>query len=306
MQNTFIKAIEIWEPNIEKTELALVNGHYGIYKEFKEYSSHMTFDYDEGLPGKAWAYKHPIILKSLEGSYFKRTEMASKIELTTAIAMPIFAGEYLHAVVVFLCGDKEEHAGAIELWSRNYERFNEMELIEGYYGGMEDFEWISKNVKIMRGHGLPGTVWAEGMPVIMNNLADTATFLRARKAVKEGITTALALPTWMREEDGYVMTFLSAKGTPIARRFEIWIPDDTGEALIFREGHCDEGTDLFEMYGMIRLDKHTTTLGKVWKTGYPILVDDIDSEADKLDFSSLLALPIIQNGFCRSVVVFYN
>lgn len=306
MQKSFIKATEIWEPNREKTKLTLVNGHYGPYEEFKIYSLSMTFNYDEGLPGKAWAQKHPIILHSFEGSYFQRTDMAKKIGLTTAIAMPIFAGEYLHAVVVFLCGEKEEQSGAIELWANDHDRLNEMGLVEGYYGGMKDFEWISKNIKIMRGLGLPGTVWKESMPVIMKNLGNSATFLRAKKAAKEGITTALGLPAWMREENGYVITFLSAKKTPIARRFEIWIPDDTGEALIFRDGHCDEGDDLLETYALTRLEKHTTILGNVWKTGYPILTEESELIDNKTNFSALLALPMIQNGFCKAVVAFYN
>lgn len=306
MEKYFIKATEIWEPNREKTQLTLVSGHYGVHKEFKDQSQSMTFNYNEGLPGKAWAEKHPIILTSLEDSYFKRIEMARKVGLTTAIAMPIFAGEYLHAVVVFLCGDQEEHAGAIELWAKEPDKSYEMGLVEGYYGSMENFEWISKNVKIMRGHGLPGTVWVDKMPFIIKNLGESATFLRAIKAAKEGITTALALPAWMKEEDGYVMTFLSAKGTPIARRFEIWIPDDTGEALVFRDGHCDDGTDLSEQYALTRLEKHTTVLGNVWKTGYPILTDNFELEGEQIDFSSLLALPIIQNGFCKAIVVFYS
>ncbi len=307
MDRSFIKATEIWEPDRDKEKLSIVSGHYGSFDEFEDHSKTMTFDYDEGLPGKAWAQKHPIILTSLEGSYFKRTEMANKIGITTAIAMPIFAGEYLHAVVVFLCGDKGDYAGAIELWSSDKERRNEMGLAQGYYGSMKDFEWISKNVKIMRGHGLPGTVWAEKMPFIMSNLDDSSTFLRAKKAQKEGITTVLGIPAWMREEDGYVMAFLSAKGTPIARRFEIWIPDDTGEALIFRDGHCDEGVDLSSLYALTRLEKHSTTLGKVWKTGFPILTSKFNlSEEDHTNFSSLLAIPILQNGFCKSVVAFYS
>ena len=67
MQNSFIIATEIWEPNREKTELTLVNGHYGSFEEFKQESYAMNFKYDEGLPGKAWSQKYPIILKSFEG-----------------------------------------------------------------------------------------------------------------------------------------------------------------------------------------------------------------------------------------------
>lgn len=303
--NTFIKATEIWEPNREKTRLHLVNGIYGPFKAFEAHSEEMTFDYDEGLPGKAWAARHPIILKELEGSYFKRAEMATQIGLTTAIAMPIFAGEYLHAVVVFLCGDKDDHAGAIELWAKEPERRTEMGLVEGYYGTMKEFEWISKSVKIMRGHGLPGRGWATKMPYIIKDLSDSATFLRAKKAAKEGITTALALPAWMHEEEAYVMTFLSAKGTPIARRFEIWSPDDQTQKLVFSDGSCDMGTDLAERYKDLKLGKHDSLSGSVWKTGHPVLTESYESDEGDVIFDALLVLPILQNGFFKAVVKFY-
>lgn len=306
MKKSFIKATEIWEPNREKIQLILMNGHYGPHKEFQQYSKAFSFEYNEGLPGKAWAQKKPIILKSFDGSYFKRTDMAQKIGLTAAIAMPIFAGEFLHSVVVFLCGEDSGQAGAVELWGKDHDRLNEMKLLDGYYGSMKDFEWISKSIKIMRGHGLPGNVWKEGMPYIMKNFQDSSTFLRARNAAKEGITAGLGLPAWLIEDDGYVITFLSAKKTPIARRFEIWIPDDTGEALIYRDGHCEEGTDLSTEYAMIRLEKYSTILGNVWRTGYPILTEKFGTVESKTNFSSLLAFPIIQNGFCKAVVAFYN
>ncbi|MEA1919527.1 MAG: GAF domain-containing protein [Campylobacterota bacterium] len=301
---SFIKATEIWEPNKEKTQLTLVNGFYGSFKEFEDYSKTMTFDYNEGLPGKAWAQQHPIILKELEGSYFKRTEMANKIGLTCAIAMPIFAGEYLNAVVVFLCGDLEEHAGAIELWSKVPDRRVEMGLVEGYYGTMKDFEWISRSIKIMRGHGLPGSAWESQMPYIIKDLGESDTFLRSKKAAKEGITTALALPVWMIEEDAYVMTFLSAKGTPIARRFEIWVPDETGDALVYRDGHSDDNTNLYEKYALKRHEKYQSLPGEVWKTGCPILTTDTSLE-ENASYDALLALPLLQNGFCKAVVLFY-
>jgi len=302
---TFIKAIEIWEPDSQKTQLTLMNGLYGPHREFASYSKNMHFAYDEGLPGKAWSEQHPIILTQFEGSEFKRTEMAKKIGLSTAIAMPVFAGEYLHAVVLFLCGDKQEHAGAIELWAKVPDKRTEMGLVDGYYGSMDDFAWVSRNVKIMRGHGLPGKAWQSKMPYIIGNLGESATFLRARKAAQEGITTALALPAWMNEEDGYVMSFLSAKSTPIANRFEIWIPDETGEALIFRDGHCDKGDDLHECYSLTRLDKEHSIAGKAWKTGHPILSDVYEPQEGNIDFNAYLALPILQNGFCVSVVMFY-
>lgn len=303
--NTFIKAVEIWEPDREMSQLTLTKGLYGSFKRFEEASSTMTFAYNDGLPGKAWAVGHPIVLTSLKDSFFKRKEMAAEIGLKTAIAMPIFAGEYLRAVVVFMCGDNAQHAGAIELWQGMPDRMFEMGLVDGYYGTMEEFAWISRSVKIMKGRGLPGLVWKTQMPVIMKDLGSSAGFLRARKAAQAGITTALALPAWMHEHEGYVMTFLSAKGTPIARRFEIWVPDVTGSRLIFEDGHCDMGTDLEARYEGQTLGKADSLSGSVWRTGIPALTEHYDSDEGDVIFDALLVLPILQEGFLKAVVKFY-
>lgn len=302
--SAFIKATEIWEPNREKTELTLAKGHYGPHKEFETYSRRISFGYDEGLPGRAWAQKCPIILEELNGSCFSRLEMAEKIGLTTAIAMPIFAGEYLHAVILFLCGGSEAHAGAIEIWTKMRQHRCEMELKEGYYGSMEAFERRSRSIRVMFGQELPGTVWKTQMPHLIKEPGKSDTFLRARQALMAGITSALALPASMIEDDGYVLAFLSADDSPIARRFEIWVPDETGEALVFRDGYCHEGTDLKALHGLTRLGKHSTLQGNVYKTGYPLLTDDAGSV--DTPFDSLLAVPILGNGFCKAVVLFYS
>lgn len=304
--NTFIRATEIWEPNSEKTKLTLAKGHYGPHKAFEAYSREVTFGYDEGLPGRAWAQKCPIILEELGGSCFKRTAMAEKIGLTTAVAMPIFSGEQLHAVVLFLCGGKEEHAGAIEVWSKLRQHRSEMVLKEGYYGSMEAFERRSRSIRVMFGQELPGTAWKTRMPHLIKDPGRSENFLRARQALRAGITSALALPTSKTEEDGCVLAFLSAEGSPIARRFEIWVPDETGEGLIFRDGHCDEGSDLKALYGLTRLAKETTLPWKVCKTGYPLLADGDDARSGDIHFDSMLALPILDDGFCKAVVLFYS
>jgi len=302
--SAFIKATEIWEPNREKTELTLAKGHYGPHKEFETYSRRISFGYNEGLPGRAWAQKCPIILEELSGSCFSRIEMAEKIGLTTAIAMPIFAGEYLHAVILFLCGGSEVQAGAIEIWTKLRQHRCEMELKEGYYGSMEAFERRSRSIRVMFGQELPGTVWKTQMPHLIKEPGQSETFLRARQALRAGITSALALPASMIEDDGCVLAFLSADDSPIARRFEIWVPDETGEALVFRDGYCHEGTDLKALHGLTRLGKHTTQQGNVYKTGYPLLTGDAGSV--DTPFDSLLAVPILGNGFCKAVVLFYN
>jgi hypothetical protein len=52
--------------------------------------------------------------------------------LTCAVALPVFAGDLLKAVVVFLCGDGKVGAGAMELWHNDPAKFFEMKLVDGY------------------------------------------------------------------------------------------------------------------------------------------------------------------------------
>ena len=113
---TFIKVTEIWIPDKERTQLEFGSGLYGGLIDFKAASEQQHFAYNEGLPGKAWAAGHPIVLTKFEHSYFKRTAAAKQAGLTCGIAIPVFSGDFLLAVVVLLCGDDEDHAGAIEVW----------------------------------------------------------------------------------------------------------------------------------------------------------------------------------------------
>jgi hypothetical protein len=303
--NNFIKATEIWIPDPGFTKLSLKNGEYGENEELESVSQGMTFAYDEGLPGKAWAQRHPIILTDLEGSFFKRTELVMSLGLTAAIAMPIFAGEYLRAVVVFFCGSSEAHAGAIEVWRATPDRVHEMELVNGYYGTMADFEWISRRTKIMKGQGLPGSVWKRESPVMMGDLRESATFMRSAKAVKEGITTAFGIPAWIDPSDGYVMTFLSAKGTPIARRFEIWETNHEDETLHFVDGYSHGKIDLVSQYEEVAFAKEDSLLGKTWTLGRPLLSENFETVYAPKDCNYVLTLPIIQYGICKTVIAFY-
>ncbi len=99
----------------------------------------MCFGYDEGLPGKAWASRHPIILNDLQNPLFRRRDAARTAELTCGVAIPVFAGDILLAVLVFLCGDDEDHVGAIELWHNDPAHSAEMGMVDGYFGIAESF-----------------------------------------------------------------------------------------------------------------------------------------------------------------------
>lgn len=309
---TFIRVCEIWVPSRDRTVLEFQGGLYGPLKHFRAASERMCFGYDEGLPGKAWLARHPIILKDLQHSYFKRAQSAGDAGLTCAVAIPVFAGDYLLAVVVLFCGDDEDHVGAIELWHNDPARSHDMSLVDGYYGIADSFEYLSHHTQFRPGFGLPGLVWNSGMPEVMADLCNAEQFLRKDDARKVGLTKGLGLPSLYAPGQNYVLTFLSALGTPIARRFEVWVPDATREALIFHSGHCDATPDLGRAYAAARVHPGDSLIGVAWLSGIPTVSEAVAEcgsaaglSAREAGLEAALALPVLDQGRLKAVVAFY-
>lgn len=302
---TFVEVAEIWVP--EGDRLVLAEGNYGSLATFEETSRKESFGKGEGLPGKAWAEEKPVVLKEFDGSYFKRTEAAKEAGLTSAVAVPVFAGKTLKAVLVVLCGDDDVRTGAIEVW---YEDDGVLMLEDGYYGAAKHFEWVSQHTHFPRGQGLPGGVWSSHTPMLMRDLGSGYKFIRADSAAKAGLTTGLGLPVPVPGDKTYVLTLLSAKGTPIARRFEIWDAraarnGSANEARLIdgvcaREGSLGDPDNAGNERKVIAWQG---AIGRVLGTGVPLV------EAGKpglaAGYDSMVALPIHQKGELSHVVAWY-
>ncbi len=303
---TFIKVTEIWIPDKSRTQLEFGSGHYGNLTDFKTDSAHQKFAYNEGLPGKAWAEGHPIVLSQFEDSYFKRTLAAKNAGLTCGIALPIFSGEFLMAVVVFLCGDDKDHAGAIEVWHQSLNTDNTLSVMDGYYGTLQNFETISKKLSVSKGQGIAGMTWQSGMPVLIEDIGSGDNFVRAKEAQAEGITAGISIPVYNNPDKPYVMTFLSAKATPIAKRIQIWIPNFQGTQLICQQGFSKDTNDLAAIFETLPVTKAIGALGRVWLTGIPIITGDNESDySPELDnLSTMLAIPVIENGHLKAIISF--
>jgi hypothetical protein len=309
---TFIQIGEIWVPSKDRALLEYHSGMYGPHQQFRVASERLCFGYDEGLPGKAWAARHPIILKDLQNSYFKRADAAKAAGLSSAVAMPVFAGDYLLAVMVLFCGDDDDHVGAIELWHNDPANSYDMGLVDGYYGIAENFEYVSRRTLFRPGFGLPGITWKSGMPELMGELWSSEKFLRKDDARKAGLSKGLGVPFLYDPGQHYVMTFLSAMGTPIARRIEIWVPTEDRQALEFSSGHCDRVPEFTLDHAETRLTREGSLLGRVWALGLPAISESIHEEvsaigasASKASLSTLIALPILDAGRLKAVVAFY-
>ena len=311
--NTFIRVVEVWVPSNDRTYLEYSAGLYGSAKRFGIASRTRCFGRGEGLPGQAWEQARPIVLKQFEGSYFQRTEAALAEGLTCGIAVPIFAGEFLTSVLVIFCGDDAAHAGAIELWHNDPAESPDMTLVDGCYGSTAAaFELMSRSLSLRKGHGLPGLAWDSGAPVFLEDLGKSRRFLRAETATQVGINRGFAIPCPTPRNESYVMAFLSALGTPLARRFEIWEPDAARAQLHLAGGFCESAGTLAPAYGMVVLDRGQGSIGKVFLTGVPAVSDNASTEpasvgpaAAAAGLNTLVAIPVLRDGRLVAAVAWY-
>ncbi|MCJ2178823.1 GAF domain-containing protein [Novosphingobium album (ex Hu et al. 2023)] len=294
----FIRATEVWVPTSDGKNIDLQAGLYGDLDNFAAISRGMRFAHGEGLPGKTWQAGHPIVLKDLRNSYFRRGDAAMSDGLSCAVAVPTFADGTLKSVIVFFCGDDRFRVGALELWSRQ-DGDIDLNLVDGYFGRAEKFEFTSRNTSFPRRMGLPGRVWDSGHPEILDDFGRGNMFLRRDAAEKVGINRAVGIPCSSTGDKPWVLTFLSAQNSPIAGRFEIWTKDGTSGGYRFEHGFCESGEDLNSTYAGTLLPADTGPIAKAAATGVPSIVDDIGAEtgpafvsAKGAGHKSMVALPI--------------
>jgi hypothetical protein len=311
---TFIRAVEAWAPSADGSLLDFAGGLYGQATQFGALSRSMCFGRGEGLPGRAWDEGRPLLLKQFEGSYFRRTAAAEAAGWTCAIALPVFLDEVLSAVLVFFCGDDEAHAGAIELWRNDPRITGDMTLDAGYYGTTpKNFESLSRETFLPRGSGLPGMAWQRGEAVFIKELGQAKRFLRAPDAAKAGLQRGLAFPCATRTQETFVMAFLSAASTPIARRIECWAPDADGDRLQRVFGDCEQAGGLSDQASSLPLKgPGSGALGRVFASGAPALVANTATEGSALgaaaaaaDLGTLVAIPVVTDGVVSEAVVLY-
>ena len=305
--HSFIRAVEVWAPNASGTALTLSSSDYTGLEAFGQISAETSFALGEGLPGKAWQEQRPVVLKQFEESTFVRTAAARDAGLTSGVAIPVFDGKQLKAVLVLLCGKLDEASGAIEVWQDD--GLSGMALVDGYYGEMERFEWLSKQIRFPLGIGLPGTVWQSQQATIMANLANSTSFLRAANAKEAGISTGIGIPFYspigspsQPEDLSAVLVFLSSRDTPLAKRFEIWQQTDDGDGLWFLGGIDQDGETVEPQNRSKIISASTPCLGEAITTGIPVISqNDLANE-----YQSLLALPIHPQEKPKSVIALYR
>lgn len=293
----FLVATEVWVPGPSGDVLLRTDGIYGSLQPFAAAAEEHGFARGEGLPGRAWKEGRPILLTDLADPAFARAVPAGLAGLAAAVAVPVFSGATLKGVLVLFCGRNDAHVGAIEVWKGEGAR---MTLDAGFYGAATAFAAVSRDTSFAPGQGLPGGVWAAKAPILMRDLGSSAGFVRAAAARAAGLVTGLGLPVATPTGVPYVVTLLSGRATPIARRFEIWdaTPARAGrpaEATLV-DGLCDaEGP----LWGTERkLGPWQGPVGRALATGAPIT----DAAPG---FAGMVALPQHVHGEVARIAAWY-
>jgi len=293
----FIRAAEVWQPDKSGHFLVLTSSHYGELAAFRDASQSMGFAYGEGLPGRTWAERRPLIWTDLDSEHFRRSDEAKRAGFACGLSIPVFAGDFLLGILVLFCGSDPELSGAVEVWHNPYQSNHELKLADGYYGNLERFDWISRRLTMLRARGLPGRAWDLNMPVLMHDLPNSNSFLRARNAAECGITSGLAIPFSYTGDEVQIVNFLSTISTPIAHRFEIWQPDIDNRYLLFKTGFSANGSDLEARYKDSESIRGQGALGEVWLSGRPLV-----ELSDPVAGERTAYLPYIINGKLHSVI----
>lgn len=265
---SFLQAVEVWMP--QGAHLLRSSAAYGDHEGFASRRLSPLLRKGEGLAGTVFGSGRPEVWREL-GPPFERAESDRTDALEAAVALPFYVGARLIAVTVFLCGTRAMTSGCIEVWEPSPLR--ELVHVAGYYGNLTSFERLSRVMRFQAGSGVPGLTWQSGLPMVVPDLGGSASFLRAQAAREYGVQSGLSIPLYRAGAVAQVVLLLSVAKSPLARAFEVWMPDANGhlhvseafyEASLAGFGADNRSVEFVAGAGLV---------GKVFESGLPLAMD---------------------------------
>lgn len=308
-----LRAVEVWSPTSDGNCLERTSSIYRGAETFAAVSNEAHFDHGQGLPGLVWDAGVPVMFDDLGSRDFLRHEAAREDGLEAGIGVPVFDGEEMVSVLLFLFATTEITSAAFESWILEETR-HELMPGTGYYANLDRFRRMTQYLRFPYGAGLPGDVWQARMPRLIDRLANSTDFLRASGADAEGLDFGLAVPV-VHGDDAIraVCVLLSCNASPIAQALQIWTPNEDrsafeptsvlspgvpGMSALMREQSCEIGQGL---------------VGTVWQTRRPLVSSGFEEESNPLaafaaehDLTWSAGWPVIAHGEVQAVCVFID
>lgn len=199
---TLSSVFEIWSPDAVG-KLALTTGFYGGLCEFERLSWQTRFSVLEGLPGRTFDARRPVLFSDLSRSGgFVRSEAAAKAGLSAGLGLPVLEGDTAKSAVLLLTSRANPLAQVVEVWEPEG---SALSLSAGYYGEHSEYGAL-RRFRTLR-QDLPGEVYAARFPVIYN-LTDSP-LPRHRLAADAGLETAVGIPIFARGKVSSVVVLMS-------------------------------------------------------------------------------------------------
>ena len=308
-----LRAVEVWCPDEDGLQLERTSSFYADADAFEAVSEKTKFHPGSGLPGLVWEAGVPVVFDDLESTDFVRHEAARMDELTAGVGVPVFDGEKLVSVLLFLCHTSEISAAAFESWIIEVTR-NELMPGTCFYANLDRFRRMTLYLRFPYGAGLPGDVWQTRMPRLISRLANSTDFLRASGADAEGLDFGLAVPV-IRNQDEVrsVVLLLSANRSPISQVIQIWTPNEDRSAFeltstvapgapqmegLCHEISCSEGEGLV---GSVVQNRRPEI-----RTGFETELEPIAERALECGLRWSAGWPVIAHGEVQAVCVFMD
>lgn len=307
--SSLLKVVEVWTPDADD-RLVVDSAVYSGVDAFQAASEGLRLDPGAGLPGWVREARVPVLFEDLSSKDFVRNEAAAECNLGAGFGLPVFDGDQLTAVMIFLFDADELARGAFESWLPNIDR-HELELGTGYYSDLDRFRRMSQYLRFPYGAGLPGQVWQTITPELIGRLGESSQFLRASGAEADGLDSGLAVPV-VRGVDEVLSVFvmLSANTPPIARTMQTWIPDVSDGAFELSGVVASDLPQLESVASELRYKPGEGLVGQVLETRKPLVMTDFSTErppmadlAREVGLTWGLGWPVIAHGQVQAVCV---
>ena len=201
-------AVEIWKRD-QRDELGLNGAVFSSLSRFASISRHVRFPRGSGLPGQCWENRRAVIVTGLGSApNFMRAAGARAGGLDVGAALPVMTSEFeLNSVILLLSSKTTPIAQVFEIWDVDEEQqcLRNRHTTDSRYA--ETMEKTDEMV-YLRGEGIVGKVWDEGVPLASDNVASIET-KRRNSFLASGLSTSIAWPIYVGETIKSVFVMLN-------------------------------------------------------------------------------------------------